>query len=108
MSEPETTDEERRAAYGWCPKCGAGNDALGYAHLPTCPAQSTGWQPIATAPRDGRKILVWCGGIELVTWCSPEPWGGEKTWAGDCAGPGYQNTYEDATHWMTLPDPPEA
>jgi hypothetical protein len=33
----ETTDEERREAYGWCPKCGAGNDREGYAHLSTCP-----------------------------------------------------------------------
>jgi hypothetical protein len=35
--ECERREEEKiRIAYGWCPECGAGNDAAGYAHLPTC------------------------------------------------------------------------
>lgn len=33
--------KSRRRAYGYCPKCGAGNDTLGYAHLPTCQRQTT-------------------------------------------------------------------
>lgn len=68
------------------------------------------WQPIETAPRDGTPILIYDDGmIEVVTWMEAEPTilgDGSKTWAGADAGPGYQNTYEDATHWMRLPEPP--
>jgi hypothetical protein len=58
----QPTDEERREAYGWCPKCGAGNDREGYAHLSTCPTlgpQTTSYLLIAKHP-DGRFIKYYC------------------------------------------------
>lgn len=39
MMTPQEVREQRTA--GWCPKCGAGNDVAGYAHLPLCPTQQT-------------------------------------------------------------------
>jgi hypothetical protein len=56
-----------------------------------------GWRPIATAPRDGRRVLGWCAG-----WPGPTPihfeWG---DWAFDNTMPA-----DTATHWMPLPTPP--
>jgi hypothetical protein len=57
-------------------------------------AEPDDWQPIETAPQDGRDILVcysW-GTIEMLSW------EGEGLWCHSCRPP---------THWMPLPAPPE-
>lgn len=58
-----TTDEERRAAYGWCPKCGCGSDALGYAHLPTCPTLKTTEIERLRAENESLRsdVIAFCG-----------------------------------------------
>ncbi len=74
------------------------------------------WQPIATAPMDGRRILLWWRTCKEPTsgryevddmfdrrsprWVSPaEGWRG----CGDACIPRNQ---DDCTHWMPLPQPP--
>ena len=78
------------------------------------PAPS-GWEPIATAPKDGTPVLVaGAGGVDMCSWqdeapeqreCGvivdagyPEGWWGSAYYAGGEAQP---------THWMPLPAPPE-
>jgi hypothetical protein len=68
-----------------------------------------GWQPIATAPRDGRAILVYIPGsvghavrqdVIAVYWSG---WSGgrwETAWSG-------AKLMARPTHWMPLPDPPQ-
>ena len=63
------------------------------------------WQPIETAPRDGTYILLFGrhsrrGGLIQIT----ARWGGGD-W--ESADDGY-GAYIIPTHWMPLPDPPEA
>ena len=79
------------------------------------------WQPIETAPKDGRLILVarigeniGMGPVEVTSWCVMENWHLE------CVGDGlYRKAYDPptefwngnghrATHWMPLPEPPDA
>ena len=56
------------------------------------------WQPIETAPRDGKLIVVYTKGIiDIAFWNGPlEYW---ATFAF------YQS--KRPTHWMPLPEPPE-
>lgn len=76
------------------------------------------WQPIETAPRDGREILVYFAGrlasTYRVGWYNLH---GETTpenglWCVDDEknGPYPLRRYnaEDATHWQPLPPPPES
>lgn len=67
------------------------------------------WQPLDTAPKDGTKILLgrfvprdkYNGRIRVDWWHD-----GKKN---DFIGFGEFNTrYWPATHWMPLPDPPQA
>lgn len=70
----------------------------------------TKWQPIESAPKDGRVVLVTgCNGFDRVL---PAWWVDEseviKSFAGwrgvvNRCGP---NLIADPTHWMPLPDPP--
>jgi hypothetical protein len=78
------------------------------------------WQPIETAPKDGKVIDVWIDGEfprrrADVSWREPtdsELWvhGGDTietpdaTWH-DCFGP--LGKSEQPTHWMPLPERPE-
>lgn len=73
----------------------------------------TEWQPIASAPKDGTKILAWCvhqnakyaSSAERETWEGPvvARWiefnGGGWSWNGH---------FGHFTHWMPLPLPPNA
>lgn len=69
------------------------------------------WQPIETAPKDGRGILAWFGkdvGVHQVAWTGY--YDDLKMWCVDDGkhGPyalrGYNDPYP--THWMPLPPPP--
>ena len=54
------------------------------------------WQPIATAPRDGREVLLWVHGIYVIGWYHRGEWRhGPKGYA------------VSPTHWRPLPTPPE-
>lgn len=67
------------------------------------------WQPIESAPKDGTNILICghaCGGYYVAdvkwnvnegTWCLFDP-----------AEDGHTYPSEGHTHWMPLPEPPNA
>jgi len=58
------------------------------------------WQPIETAPRDGTWVLIFCDGNAIqAQWDRDDAY-----WANGRFGLGF----DDATHWMPLPEPPEA
>jgi hypothetical protein len=64
------------------------------------------WQPIETAPKNGKDILVAAPGFtpELAWWDAEDVW--LKGW--HCGG-GRSDTYGpsfEPTHWMPLPAPP--
>ena len=68
------------------------------------------WQPIETAPRDGRYVLLWGDDIGCVvgSWCDEcEVWeahGGMLAGSvADVCGP---TICADVTHWAELPPPP--
>ena len=66
----------------------------------------TQWQPIETAPKDGRWILVWAPdhNVEKVGWCN-KPEGGY--WSPLLMDPFDSSPlYYKPTHWMPLPPPP--
>ncbi|WPY93191.1 hypothetical protein T8T21_08625 [Limimaricola variabilis] len=82
----------------------------------------SGWQPIASAPKDGTPVLLCDGGlIGLFYWGNPGPGRfGQKmpeTWIGAVAiGPATECSHPlppvvnmmgaEATHWAMLPEPP--
>lgn len=61
----------------------------------------TGWQPIETAPEDGRQVIVYGGTVlgEKV-----EMRGADGGWWRLCKKQGYHSI---PTHWMPLPEPPK-
>jgi len=69
------------------------------------------WQPIETAPKDGTAILIYepppnwptekVGVVYVVVWESDYV----KAWV-EADGERYR-TFDDSTHWMPLPQPPE-
>jgi hypothetical protein len=72
----------------------------------------TGWQPIATAPKDGTAILIWQPRTDFVR--SVREWkncddsryavGYWRTWVGSW---GNRNDADvEPTHWQPLPSPP--
>ncbi len=73
----------------------------------------TDWQPISTAPRDGTFVLVW--GVRMGSDMQPRLF--RSSFGGDFEGdtrpywrevcPGFVGQI-DATHWMPLPEPPQA
>lgn len=91
-----------------------------YADLGNCAASASNWQPIESAPKDGRYIDVWIEGEFAgrrtdVSWRKPtdsEWWvhGGDTIdtcdacWH-DCFGP--LSKCEQPTHWLPHPIPPE-
>lgn len=62
------------------------------------------WQPIETAPKDGADVLVYGEGSYAVASWNGEEWRdmGDIGWAG-MYGDGNQ-----PTHWMPLPEAPNA
>jgi hypothetical protein len=75
-----------------------------------------GWQPIGTAPRDGRTLLVYLptdaghpmrqDDVLAVSWADTF-WARATGWQAGWESP-YSGIRGDApTHWMRLPDPPE-
>lgn len=77
------------------------------ASLTASPAGLRTWQPIETAPKDGRMVLLYpsrcwveeCDRGEVGYWDADfGEWGGEGPRAEDYRGP---------THWMPLPQPPD-
>lgn len=66
------------------------------------------WQPIETAPKDGRMVLLY----PSRCWCDEDDRGEVAYWDADFSewvgiGP-IAEDYTGPTHWMPLPDPPLA
>jgi hypothetical protein len=66
------------------------------------------WQPIETAPKDDKYILICCywnnePDLKLVkcTYWKNDDWGWE------CYSKVYYENYVTFTHWMPLPEPPK-
>jgi len=71
------------------------------------------WQDMATAPRDGTRVLVEIRAseqgdaeVDLVRWAAPER-GAEPCWVSAESDPGVAIFYADAelSGWMPLPTP---
>lgn len=72
------------------------------------------WRPIATAPRDGTRILVvvrpseqWEAEVELARWAKPRH-AAEPCWMAADTGPNSSTIFGEGelSHWMPLPEPP--
>jgi hypothetical protein len=65
------------------------------------PSAPEGWQPIETAPKDGRHVILYCDyyGVGRCAW---ESWRG--VWRSD--DPNHGIGFPQPTHWMPLPDFP--
>lgn len=64
--------------------------------------QSSGWQPIETAPKDGTKVLGYCdayGNVVVMEWFVYH--GCRAVWE-TVDG----ESEVEPTHWMPLPNPP--
>lgn len=65
------------------------------------------WQPIETAPED-TPVLIFDGNMICVAEFSKYWKGHAGDW--DCVGAGgyeWDNTFDNPTHWMPLPDAPK-
>ena len=60
-----------------------------------------GWQPIETAPKDGRNVLLFCPRAQDYGYN-----GIRLTWRKDGCWQGANNSLWPPTHWMPLPEPP--
>lgn len=63
------------------------------------------WQPIETAPRTRRSILVYCAENQCIYTAFWRDWGERQGWAH--FGGGNDLMTQLPTHWMPLPDSPE-
>lgn len=64
------------------------------------------WQPIETAPKDGRAIMVWMSADENGPHCfAPISITGDGKWWDDSTGDQIE-VLRSATHWMPLPNAP--
>jgi hypothetical protein len=62
------------------------------------------WQPIKTAPKDGRRVLIFQPGkkIKLGEWQDMS-----RLWPNSVVGWKCTNgNFHAPTHWMPLPEPP--
>lgn len=82
-----------------CPSCG-GSGRYDDAAIRAFDG-ATAWQPIETAPKDGRHVLLYCDyyGIGRCAW---ESW--RSVWRSD--DPNHGIGFPQPTHWMPLPDYP--
>ena len=64
------------------------------------------WQPIETAPRDGTIVLLWDG--RKITTASYDPDYGGSWDLVVCGDYAESSEFYGATHWHTLPAPPNA
>jgi hypothetical protein len=64
------------------------------------------WRPIAEAPKDDTLVDLWRGewGYRATNMRRVDLGGGNVFYAADGAGP---SCVRDATHWMSIPEPPE-
>jgi hypothetical protein len=71
------------------------------------------WRPMATAPKDGTRILAALRAseqgpaeVDVVRWARSSP-GGEKSWIAADSDPTLVIVYAEVelTHWMPLPSP---
>jgi hypothetical protein len=75
--------------------------------------ETTGWQPIETAPKDGTEILIWDGTWVHTTVRVFNDWlgssGGVPFFDDDGSDREYApgHLYLAPTHWMPLPEPPK-
>lgn len=86
------------------------------ARLPALePTPMTEWQPIATAPKDSSRILIYAvssatghGSIHLAWWAIPYENAPDERgwWETGLYGTHHPVVPEFVTHWMPLPDPP--
>ena len=69
------------------------------------------WQPIETAPKDGTKVLLHCVGGGPFTpceWIEDGLISEEGFWSWWQADPVFFVEVKNPTHWMPLPEPPQA
>jgi len=69
----------------------------------------TDWQPIETAPRDGKPVLVWNSGCSYWIASFRLPLRGERYYQDAHAVREWRDDYgrfATPTHWMPLPPPP--
>lgn len=72
-------------------------------------ADEHGWEPIATAPKDGKKVILWLadeGFPVMASWRTldagkKDEWSGFWIWEMDLGA-----DFHWVTHWMPLPKPP--
>jgi hypothetical protein len=66
------------------------------------------WEPIETAPKDGRVILGWRFYPVVIKWTGDKTFPWEAIQLGSM--PFFSNAFCDGdqslTHWMPLPEPP--
>lgn len=67
------------------------------------------WQPIETAPLDGTLILIYCpGGISIAPWPPGPEMPRAKRIKMAKIGEWPDHHMWSPTHWMPLPEPPNA
>lgn len=62
------------------------------------------WQPIETAPKDGTEILLYRRGVSQGKW-RVGMLNGQCAWGGDGW---FYPRWDQPTHWMPLPEAPNA
>ena len=98
--EGEAERERCMRDYGTlnCPACGgSGHIADAMAAQPVQP----GWMPIASAPKDGADVLLFCDRVHIGDYLpGVYEWNAGAWWieGGQITG--------NPTHWMPLPQPP--
>jgi hypothetical protein len=66
------------------------------------------WQPIESAPMDGRSFMVWVAESDMgAHWFAPVSITPGGKWWDDSTGDNIK-PIDGATHWQPLPAPPNA